>query len=169
MVVMTTRTALLVIAIASTGLSAGLLFGWLVSVIPGTLRVSDRAYIETMQAINVAIINPAFLVPFIGTPAILAAAAAAEWRAGNARRATTLLVAMVTYLAGVIGITMGGNVPLNNTLDRFALDDASPADALAARTAYEGPWNRWHAIRTAAAGLAFIVAVSVPVLVSEND
>ena len=38
-----------------TGLSAGLLYGWRVSVIPGTRRTSSHAYVETMQAINRAI------------------------------------------------------------------------------------------------------------------
>ena len=33
-----------------TGLSAGLLNGWRVSVIPGTRRTSSHAYVETMQA-----------------------------------------------------------------------------------------------------------------------
>jgi hypothetical protein len=31
-----------------TGLVAGLLYGWTFSVIPGTTRVGDRTYVETM-------------------------------------------------------------------------------------------------------------------------
>jgi uncharacterized membrane protein len=36
-----------------------------------------------------------------------------------------LLAATVIYLIGVFGVTVFGNVPLNNTLERFNLDSAS--------------------------------------------
>ena len=55
-----------------TGLSAGLLYGWRVSVIPGTRRTSSHAYVETMQAINRAILNPAFFLVFLGAPVAIA-------------------------------------------------------------------------------------------------
>ena len=54
-------------AILLTGLSAGLFYAWEVSVIPGTKRVADASYIETMQHINRAIINPAFMLIFFGS------------------------------------------------------------------------------------------------------
>jgi uncharacterized membrane protein len=46
-----------------------------------------------------------------------------------------LLVAAVLYGAGLIGVTFAGNVPLNQML-ATRLD---PADAAAARLAYERP------------------------------
>ncbi len=36
-----------------TGLSAGLLYGWRVSVIPGTRRTSSHAYVETTAVGNI--------------------------------------------------------------------------------------------------------------------
>lgn len=163
------RTVLVVVAILSTGLMAGLLYGWVVSVIPGLARVSDTEYVSTMQSINRAIINPAFVIPFIATPAILGGAALLELRAGNSRRAWCLIAAAATYTVGVIGVTAGGNIPLNNALDAF--DPAGlNVEALAERrTSYQGSWNRWHNLRTAAAVAAFSIAITSALVTTESD
>lgn len=58
-------------AIALTGLSAGLFYAWSVSVIPGTRKIPDPVYLETMQSINRAILNPAFFLIFFGSPLAL--------------------------------------------------------------------------------------------------
>lgn len=161
------RQTLMLTAIVIAGLSAGLLFGWMVSVIPGLKGVDDRTYVSTMQSINVRIINPWFVIPFLITPALLAGAGFAEYRAGNQRRAWQLAVATLTYLSGVLGVTFGGNIPLNNSLDSFVLADATPTGLAAERAGYEGPWNRWHLIRTVASGLAFAMAASAAIVGTE--
>ena len=71
---MNANNTLLITGVIGTGLVAGLLYGWAVSVIPGTTRVGDHTYVETMQDINRAIINPAFIIPFMGVPLALGAA-----------------------------------------------------------------------------------------------
>ena len=121
-----------------------------------------------MQHINREIVNPAFVMPFMLTPALLGAAAIAHARAGEHRRAWFLAGAAITYLFGVLGVTAGGNVPLNNTLDSF---DASAvtADVLGSiRQNYETRWNQWHSLRTAASVLAFTLA-TVAATISEGD
>lgn len=166
---MTARTLLLVTSIVSTGLMAGLLFGWLVSVIPGTSRIDDRAYVKTMQEINVAIINPAFVIPFMVTPALLVIAAVLEYRAGNQRRGAALASAAAVYAAGVLGVTFGGNIPLNNGLDAFDLASSTEESLAGRRTSYEKPWNRWHGARTAASVVAFALASTATLLTTENE
>lgn len=52
------KTITLFAAALLTGLSAGLFYAWAVSVIPGTRKVTDMIYLETMQSINRAIRNP---------------------------------------------------------------------------------------------------------------
>ncbi len=93
--------------IVSSGLMAGLLYGWAVSVIPGLRRIPDTAYITTMQNINRAIINPAFIVPFMGLPVALTAGAIARFRAGDTRRGWLMAGAAATYATGVLGVTIG--------------------------------------------------------------
>ncbi len=146
--------------IVGTGLVAGLLYGWAVSVIPGTTRVGDHTYVETMQDINRAIINPAFIIPFMGVPLVLAGASFLSFRAGDARRGWLLASATGTYVVGVLGITMGGNVPLNDALDAFDLRAAASDELSDRRTTYEGPWNRFHWVRTAASVVSFGLAAA---------
>ncbi len=159
---------LLVMPIVSTGLAAGLLYGWLVSVIPGTRRVSDRTYVETMQSINLAIINPAFVVVYFLSPVLLAAAAAWQVQIGNHRRALLLGVAAGVYLVGVVGVTVGGNVPLNNELDRFDAVRSTDQQVVDRRRAYETRWNTWHVVRTLSSVAAFALAAAAPT-VAEGD
>ena len=148
-----------VIALVVTGLMAGLWFAWMVSVIPGTRRVDDRTYVTTMQTINRAIINPAFIIPFLGTPLILVAAGVLQWRAGKTRSAVLLFTAAGGYVVGVLGVTAGGNVPLNDALDEVPLADTAAAELRSIRTDYERPWNRFHAVRTTANLGVFAVAL----------
>lgn len=157
---MSARTILLVASIVSTGLVAGFFFGWIVASIPGLKVVSDRTYVTTMQSINRAIINPAFIGPFMGTPFLLAAAALLEWRAGNTRRAWVLVSAAVTYFFGVVAVTVGGNIPLNDALEAFESEGASDESVAGIRHRYEGPWNRWHYVRTTLNVVAFGLAAA---------
>ncbi|BAN01988.1 anthrone oxygenase family protein [Ilumatobacter coccineus] len=154
-------------SVVTTGLMAGLFFGWAVSVIPGTKQVDDHTYVETMQSINRAIINPGFVVPFVATPLVLGAAAFAQARVGNIRAAWWLGSATVLYTVGLIGVTGVGNIPLNDALDRFSLDATDRAALAERRRTYESPWNRWHALRTAAA-VAALGCASIAALV-ESD
>ena len=118
------------------------------SVIPGTRRFPEGTYITTMHSINRAINNPAFVVPFICIPVLLVGASVVQFRAGDSRRGWLLAGATATYVLGVLGVTVGGNVPLNNALDAFDLAEADQRDAGTRRRTYERPWNRWHYLRT---------------------
>ncbi|MEM9132236.1 MAG: anthrone oxygenase family protein [Actinomycetota bacterium] len=160
--------ALLGAGIIATGLMAGLWYGWTVSVIPGTRRVADANYVETMQHINRAIINPAFIIPFLGIPALLGAAALMQFRSGDARRGWLLAGAVGAYLLGVLGVTMGGNVPLNEALDTFDLAGSNDQAISARRHDYETPWNRRHYLRTAANAGAFALTTAAA-LVTETE
>src|SRR5690606_12833316 len=70
-----------------------------------------------------------------------------------------LLSATVLYAIGVFGVTLFGNVPLNNMIARFNLDAATPKDILSLRERFETPWNNLNLIRTVAAVLSFLLAV----------
>jgi uncharacterized membrane protein len=84
----------------------------------------------------------------MGIPALLAGASVVQFRAGDTRRGWLLAGATATYLVGVLGVTVGGNVPLNDALDAFDLPDADERDVSTRRRTYERPWNRWHYLRT---------------------
>ena len=107
-----------------TGLSAGLLYGWRVSVSPGTRRTSSHAYVETMQAMNRATLNPAFFLVFLGAPVAIAVATVVSFVDDANARAGLLAFAFVLYLTTTVVTTAVGNISLNDQLKAF---DASGA------------------------------------------
>ncbi|WP_143309047.1 anthrone oxygenase family protein [Chitinophaga vietnamensis] len=152
----------LVLAFMTTALMAGLFYGFSVAVNPGLGMLTDQQYIAAFQAINIAIINPAFMFCFLGAGAFLVWATVAHRRSPRFR---WLLIATLLYVIGVLFITSAFNVPMNDAIAKFQLAGATPQQMAAARTQFEGPWNGWHTVRTWAnilAALACIIAVLQP-------
>lgn len=146
-------------AIVLTGLSAGLFYAWLVSVIPGTRKVVDTTYLESMQSINRAILNPAFFLVFFGSLLALAISTIQHFNSGIPF--WWLLAATIAYLLGTFGVTVFGNVPLNDALDVLNLAELSETKIVDFRKSYEGKWNRLHLIRTVFAVLSFLFSLIV--------
>ncbi len=163
------KSAFLGGSIIATGLMSGLWYGWAVSVIPGTRRVDDTTYIATMQHINKAIINPGFIISFMGIPLLVGGTAIAHFRAGDSRRGWLLTGAAVTYVVGVLGTTIVGNVPLNDALEAFELVDSGEDAVAHRRQTYETPWNRWHYVRTVANVGAFALATAAAIVATSHE
>ena len=154
---MSTKTLVHFIAIALTGLSAGLFYAWSVSVIPGTKKIPDLHYPETMQAINRAILNPWFFLSFIGC--LIGLGWSTYLHAKGDSTFWLLLSATIVYLIGTFGVTAFGNVPLNEALDALHLRQLSTREIKDWRTAYETKWNVFHTIRTLFAIVSFLMAL----------
>ncbi len=145
-------------SVVLTGLSAGLFYAWSVSVIPGTLKISDQSYLETMQSINRAILNPLFFVVFFGS--IVALGVATSYHIRTDKLAFGLLLASsLLYLFGTVAVTGMGNVPLNNELEAMDLSALDLERIKAFRDYYETKWNRFHAIRTFWAIVSFLISL----------
>lgn len=138
-----------------TGLSAGLFYAWAVSVIPGTRQVANSTYLETMQSINRAILNPGFYLIFFGSLLLLVVSTIQQYRIGLDTSFWLMLAACLAYLIGTFGVTVFGNVPLNESLDVIQLGELSLEQLASTRQQYEVSWNRLHMIRTAFAVLSF--------------
>lgn len=145
-------------AVVLTGLSAGLFYAWSVSVIPGTRKAVDLTYLETMQSINRAILNPAFFLIFFGSIAFQSISSIYEFQA-NKLVFGLMLASAIIYIIGTIGVTGLGNVPLNEKLDVLKIADLSAEKLSAFRKYYESNWNRMHTIRTVFAVLSFLLTV----------
>lgn len=130
-------------------LIAGLFYSYSVSINPGLNRLTDKEYLRAMQSINRAILNPAFFLSFMGSLILLPISTWLLYRYEGIGTAFYLvLAATIVYIVGVFGVTMFGNVPLNNTLDNLNLDTGSTADITTWRNNFEIPWNRLHSVRT---------------------
>ncbi len=138
---------LCVVAAIGCGLVAGIFFAFSSFVMAALGRLPSDHGIASMNAINVTVINPGFMLAFFGTGVVCLAAvvgAALRWSAGSA---TLVVVAAAVYLAGCIGVTMVRNVPLNDAL--AAVAPGTP-EAAALWTRYLGEWTLWNTVRTVA-------------------
>src|SRR3954452_1060867 len=99
---------LLLAAAVVAGLQAGTYFTWSTAVMPGLAHVDDRTFVDAVQQMNVAIVNPLFLATFLGAPVLAGAAAVL---CGAPARPWT--VAATALALGTVVITFVGNIPLN--------------------------------------------------------
>ena len=153
------RQLLLLSTVTATGLIAGLMYSYACSVNPGLAAVPDRAYLQSMQSINTAILNPAFFVCFLGLLLLFPMAAWSVFSQPDKTCFWLLAVAGGIYLAGVFGVTMAGNVPLNDRLAAFDLHSASATQLESMRQSFAPAWNRLHLFRTIASVVSFLLAV----------
>lgn len=165
----TFQNLILVSAATTTALMAGLFYAYSCSVNPGLGRLADMDYLTAMQSINRAILNPVFFAGFIGTALLLPASTWLQYSQPLRMRFWLLLSASVLYLVGVFGVTIFGNVPLNEVLDLFNIQTASADDVAAQRRAFEIPWNKLHTIRTTASILALVLVIVACMSPSDND
>lgn len=151
----------LVILVTALFLSliAGLFYAYSCSVNPGLGRLQGHEYLKAMQSINRAILNPVFLVPFVLTLILLPLSAWLAYRGGNSLQFYLLLSAAAIYGGGVFGITVLGNVPLNEMLDKTDLTNMEIMRVEELRAKFETPWLRFHAIRTGASVTACLLVL----------
>ncbi|MDV7140183.1 DUF1772 domain-containing protein [Maribacter sp. TH_r10] len=153
------KLTVLTLSILFTGLTAGLCFTWSNSVTPGLGRLDDLGFLKAFQAMNRAILNPSFLIVFIG-PCLLLFVNAFVFKNTNKFAFTSYLIAAVLFFIGVGLVTVFKNVPLNEILDKTVLDTASNVELAELRKTFEKAWNRWHIIRTACSFTSFTLLVT---------
>lgn len=151
------KTTISILALFSTGLSAGLFYAWAVSVIPGTKRLADQGYLEAMQQINRAILNPGFFAIFFGAMVFMLWSSYIEFKTDLGSSFYFTLAAFIVYLAGTVGVTAAGNVPLNEALDLIELNQLGVEELKMTRQTYEAKWNRLHNVRTVCSVISFVL------------
>lgn len=150
---------LLIAAATATSLMAGLFYAWSCSVTPGFQRLTDASYITVMQSCNRAIQNPVFFAGFFGALVLLPLCTFLNYSQPLTPRFWLLLAASVCYIAGTFGVTVVGNVPMNELLDKFDLQSATPEAISTMRAQFEGRWNNLNMIRTLSSVLAVILVI----------
>lgn len=145
--------------LVGSGLMAGLFFAFSVAVMPGLRRLEPPNGIAAMQAMNRAILNPVFMVVFVGTALIAAALAVSTAWTWDEGRAELRLAAGLTYLLGGFALTAVYHVPRNDALDQ--LDPAAETSAVAWMRYLDEwvPWNHLRGLASTAAMILLIAAV----------
>ncbi len=146
---------IIVAAISGAGLITGLLFAFSNFVMRALADLPPDKGMFAMQRINKTIVNPIFLLLFLGTPLLCLLIAVQSVTRMGEPGSLSLLIGALAYLTGPFGITMRFNVPLNNLL---AGADASKSDEI--WPMYQKKWQRWNHIRTYI-GVASVVFLSI--------
>ena len=152
------QTVSLLFTTLLTGLLAGVFFTWANAITPGIGRLNDISYLKAFQHMNRTILNPLFFVVFLG-PLLLSPATAYLYKANPAHILWILIVAAIIYFLGVFMITILGNIPLNEMLDKINLGDLSVQEAKDLRDKFETKWHNFHLIRTVASTISFSLLI----------
>ena len=145
---MSFSAVVLVVAVVTGGLLAGVFFVCACAVVPGFRRLDDRTFVAAFRAINRAILNAWFLPVFFAAPVAAVLAAVVT---GRPLAAAGAVCAVLTF-----AVTVGANVPLNTALERAEV--ATDAGCRTARERFERPWGRWNLVRTVTAVTALALA-----------
>jgi len=142
-----------------SALIAGVFFAFSAFVMGALSRLAPSQGIAAMQSINTVVVRSWFMAPFMGTIVTAAILALAGVLVSGDPRTIWWIAGAALYIAGTFGMTLVGNVPLNE-----ALASAPPEAPESANlwNRYLRDWSRWNHARTAAAlgaAVCFVIAL----------
>ena len=138
---------------------AGIFFTWSNAVKPGIGKLSDIEYLRALQAMNRVILNKAFIVIFLGAVIAVTVVPIAHFKLFPDNIFWLFIITLATYWIGVFGVTVLGNVPLNELLDEINLESITLEEIKALRTSIEVKWNNLNLIRSISSGITFVLLI----------
>lgn len=146
----------LLTATVTAGLTAGFLAAFAHTVMPALAGTDDSAFVSTFQALDKAVYNPWFMVPFTLTPVLVGVAMVLAFVDGQRTASLLIAVALVLAVATVI-ITGAVHLPLNREIQDAVVGTADLVDV---RAHFEQRWVQWNVVRTitSTASMAFLAA-----------
>lgn len=153
------ETIILILATLASGLIAGLFYAWTISVTPGLKRIGDEHYLRAFQAMNRAILNPVFFIFFFGLVILLPLLCYLNFSSPLSGRFWIITAATIIYMAGIMAVTIFGNVPMNNSLEVLHIESMNARDMSLFRDNFENTWNRLNMIRTISSAISFLLLI----------
>lgn len=147
----TFRLPLVLCAAVGSALSAGIFFAFSTFVMQALGQQTPASGIAAMQSINITVINPWFMAAFFGPAVVGVVLAIAALGHFHQPGAIYWLVGAMVYVIGTIGVTVAGNIPLN---DALAVVNPSSAEGARLWARYLSDWTFWNHVRTVAAFIA---------------
>lgn len=114
-------------------------------VMAGLARAVPAGGIESMQQLNRTVFRSVFLTTFLALTPISFGFAVFAWWSLTGLAQSLIIAAAVIYIPTVFLVTVAGNVPMNERLDKL---DPLSGDAAAYWPTYVRVWTRWNTIRT---------------------
>jgi uncharacterized membrane protein len=153
------ETIILALAILLTGLMAGIFFTWSNAVKPGIGKLSDIEYLRALQSMNRVILNNAFKIIFLGAIIVVALVPVFYFNLYPKNIFWLFVFTLVIYWIGVFGVTVSGNIPLNEILDKTNLESITSEEIKTLRKSIEVKWNNFNLIRCISSGITFILLI----------
>lgn len=151
----TLMNLLFAFASVSAGVLAGIYGIFSNTVMPALAASPDKTAVRVMQDINRLIVNPLFLLFFMGSAL---ASITLLILAGLTGQLTWLTAIASVMLSATLFTTIGINVPLNNALKETTLDSTNLPTLW---QHYLDRWVRWNHIRAILCALsAFLYALA---------
>lgn len=166
---LTLQNITLVAAATASALMAGLFFSYTYSVTLGLGKLPDAEYLASMQSINKAIQNPVFFIVFFGALLLLPVTSYMNYGKPVSARFWLLITATAIYITGVFAVTAIGNIPLNNSLEKFDLLHASKEVVALQRAAFETRWNNLNFIRTLSSTITIVLVIISCLMNNKSD
>ncbi len=155
-------------AILSTGLMAGIFFTWSNAVKPGIGKLSDIEYLKALQSMNRVILNIPFKIIFFISIISVALVPVLYFDLYPNMIFWLFIFTLLSYWGGAFGITLFGNIPLNEKLDKTNLESISTQKIKLLRTGIESNWNNLNLIRTISSLITFILLISSLILLNHS-
>jgi uncharacterized membrane protein len=156
---MKTQTIILAAAILFTGLMAGIFFTWSNAVKPGLGNLSDSEYLKAFQSMNRVILNNAFRIVFAGAIIAVALVPVFYFNLYPKNIFWLFVFTFIIYWIGAFGVTILGNIPLNEILDKANLESISFEEIKVLRRSIEAKWNTLNLIRSICSGITFLLLI----------
>ena len=164
---MKTETIILALAILFTGLMAGIFFTWSNAVKPGIGKLSDLEYLRAFQSMNRVILNNTFKIIFSGAIITTGLLPIFYFNLYPNNIFLVFLSAFIIYWVGAFGVTIFGNIPLNELFDRTSLESISFEELKTLRTSIEVKWNNFNLIRSISSIVSFILLILSILLINK--
>jgi len=153
------ETIILALAILLTGLMAGIFFTWSNAVKPGIGKLSDIEYLRALQSMNRVILNNAFKIIFLGAIIVVALVPVFYFNLYPKNIFWLFVFTLVIYWIGVFGVTVSGNIPLNEILDKTNLESITSEEIKTLRKSIEVKWNNFNIIRCISSAITFLILI----------
>lgn len=142
------------LTVVGCGLVGGTFFAFSTFIMRAFARLPAAQAVAAMQAINVTVVSPPFMIALFGTGA--ASLVLAVWSVGRlpATGAVVGLTGGLLYFVGNVVVTIAFNVPRNN---RLASLRAESDEAAAYWPQYLRVWTAWNHVRTVTALVAAVL------------
>ena len=164
---MKTETLILALAILFTGLMAGIFFTWSNAVKPGIGKLSDLEYLRTFQSMNRVILNNTFKIIFSGAIITTGLLPIFYFNLYPNNIFWMFISAFIIYWIGAFIVTIIGNIPLNELLERTSLESISLEELKTLRTSIEVKWNNFNLIRSISSLISFVLLILSILLINK--